>query len=74
VAEHGGRDDREQDDRDASSERGDRRDRRDRGGRGRGGERRPPREDRAAASANVEILRKGDVTPAEAPPAAPKVE
>ena len=74
VAEHGGRDDREQDDRDASSERGDRRDRRDRGGRGRGGERRPPREDRAAASANVEILRKGDVTPAEAPAAAPKAE
>jgi len=74
VAEHGGRDDRDQDDRDASSERGDRRDRRDRGGRGRGGERRPPREDRAAASANVEILRKGDVTPAEAPAAAPKAE
>ncbi len=75
VAEHGGRDDREQDDRDASSERGDRRDRRDRGGRGRM-ERRPPREDRAAASANVEVLRKGEVTPAEAPveQAAPKAE
>ena len=73
VAEHGG--DREQDDRDASSERGDRRDRRDRGGRGRM-ERRPPREDRAAASANVEVLRKGEVTPAEAPveQAAPKAE
>jgi small subunit ribosomal protein S2 len=72
VAEHGGRDEqREQDERDAASERGDRRDRRDRGGRGRG-ERRPPREDRAAASARVEVVRKGDVTP-EAPAAeAPK--
>jgi len=69
VAEHGGRDEqREQDERDAASERGDRRDRRDRGGRGRG-ERRPPREDRAAASAHVEVLRKGEVTP-EAGPAA----
>jgi small subunit ribosomal protein S2 len=74
VAEHGGRDEqREQEERDAASERGDRRDRRDRGGRGRDrGERRPPREDRAAASARVEVVRKGDVTP-EAPPAeAPK--
>ncbi len=61
VAEHGGRDERE-DDRDAASERGSR-DRRDRGGRGRDrGERRPPREDRGAASANVEVVRKGDVT------------
>jgi small subunit ribosomal protein S2 len=64
VAEHGGRDDREQEDRDAASERGPR-DRRDRGGRGRGrDDRRPPREDRGAASAGVEVVRKGDVTPA----------
>jgi len=72
VAEHGA-EAREQEDRDAASERGDRRDRRDRGGRGRDrGERRPPREDRAAASARVEVVRKGDVTP-EAPAAeAPK--
>jgi len=62
VAEHGGKDERREgeEDRDAASERGqkDRRDRRDRR------ERRPrePREDRAAASANVEIVRKGDVT------------
>ncbi len=62
VAEHGGRDERREgeEDRDAASERGqkDRRDRRDR----RGG-RREPREDRAAASAHVEVVRKGDVTP-----------
>ncbi len=67
VAEHGV--DRDQEDRDAASERSPR-DRRDRGGRGRDrGERRPPREDRGAASANVEVLRKGEVTPpaAEAP-------
>ena len=70
VAEHGGKDERREgeEDRDAASERGlkDRRDRRDRRGR------REPREDRAATSANVEVVRKGDVTPAapEAPAAA----
>ncbi len=70
VAEHGGKDDRREgeEDRDAASERGqkDRRDRRDRRER-----RREPREDRAAASANVEVVRKGDVTgtaPSEAAP------
>src|SRR5512133_2120371 len=54
-----------EEDRDAASERGqkDRRDRRDRRGGGRDRERREPREDRAAASANVEVVRKGDVTP-----------
>jgi small subunit ribosomal protein S2 len=70
VAEHGGRDERrEEEDRDAASERGqkDRRDRRDRRG-----PRREPREDRAAASANVEVVRKGDVTGAA--PAAPAAE
>ena len=75
VAEHGA--ERDQEERDAASERGPR-DRRERGGRGRDrGERRPPREDRAAASANVEVVRKGDVTPpsGEAPPApAPQKE
>jgi small subunit ribosomal protein S2 len=74
VAEHGA--ERDQEDRDAASERGPR-DRRDRGGRGRDrGERRPPREDRGAASANVEVVRKGDVTPpaGEAQSAAPKTE
>ena len=76
VADHGG-EAREQEERDAASERaGERRDRRDRGGRGR--ERRPPREDRGAASAGVEVLRKGEVTPAAgatpaaAPAAAPE--
>ncbi len=66
VAEHGGRDQQEgQEDRDAASERGDKRDRR-----GQRRERRP-REDRGAASANVEVLRKGEVAPAgEEPPAA----
>jgi small subunit ribosomal protein S2 len=74
VAEHGGRDDREQEDRDAASERSPR-DRRDRGGRGRDRGDRRPREDRGAASAHVEVLRKGDVTPAEgAAAAAPKPE
>jgi small subunit ribosomal protein S2 len=68
VAEHGGQDQRQgEDDRDAASERGmkDRRDRRDRR------ERRPrePREDRAAASANVEVVRKGDVMGTAAQPA-----
>jgi small subunit ribosomal protein S2 len=67
VAEHGGRDERrEEEDRDAASERGqkDRRDRRDRRG-----PRREPREDRAAASANVEVVRKGELTPPPAPEA-----
>ncbi len=62
VAEHGA--ERDQDERDAASERSPR-DRRDRG-RGRG-ERRPPREDRAAASAGVEVVRKGEVAPLPAP-------
>jgi small subunit ribosomal protein S2 len=72
VAEHGA--ERDQDERDAASERSPR-DRRERGGRGRDrGERRPPpREDRAAASAGVEVVRKGDVAPAAGPaqPTAP---
>jgi small subunit ribosomal protein S2 len=65
VAEHGKDERRDEEDRDAASERGhkDRRDRRDR----RGGPRREPREDRAAASANVEVVRKGDVTGTAAP-------
>ena len=63
VAEHGGRDEQaEQAERDAASERGDKRDRR-----GPRRERRTPREDRGAASAHVEVLRKGEVT--AAPPA-----
>jgi small subunit ribosomal protein S2 len=70
VAEHGGRDERDQDERDAASERSPR-DRRDRGGRGRDRGDRRPREDRGAASANVEVVRKGDVTAADA---APKTE
>ncbi|HET7824987.1 MAG TPA: 30S ribosomal protein S2 [Anaeromyxobacter sp.] len=65
VAEHGGKDERREgeEDRDAASERGqkDRRERRDRRGPRR---EREPREDRAAASANVEVVRKGEVTPA----------
>src|SRR5512141_701164 len=71
VAEHGGKDERrEEEDRDAASERGqkDRRERRDRRG-----PRREPREDRGAASANVEVVRKGDLgggAPAAAAPAA----
>ncbi len=72
VAEHGGPDRQGEDDRDAASERGmkDRRDRRDRRGPRRD---REPREDRAAASANVEVVRKGDVTAAPAAgEAAPK--
>src|SRR5512133_222383 len=67
VAEHGGQEARQgEEDRDAASERGqkDRRDRRDRRG-----PRREPREDRAAASANVEVVRKGEV--AGGAPAAP---
>ncbi|HUK66534.1 MAG TPA: 30S ribosomal protein S2 [Anaeromyxobacteraceae bacterium] len=71
VAEHGA-EQREQEDRDAASERGPR-DRRERGGRGRDRERRP-REDRGAASARVEVVRKGDVAPLEAEAAAPKTE
>ena len=71
VAEHG-RDERDQDERDAASERGPR-DRRERGGRGRDRDRRPPREDRGAASANVEVLRKGEVG-GDAAQAAPKPE
>jgi len=65
VAEHGGRDEQaEQNERDAASERGDKRG--DRRG-PRRGPRREPREDRGAASANVEVLRKGEVV--VAPPA-----
>jgi small subunit ribosomal protein S2 len=64
VAEHGGRDEQaEQNERDAASERGDKRGDR----RGPRRERRTPREDRGAASANVEVLRKGEVV--VAPPA-----
>jgi len=70
VAEHGSSQDRGEDDRDAASERGSK-DRRDRGGRGGDRrERRAPREDRGAASANVEVLRKGEVVAAPAPEAA----
>ncbi|MGC4000109.1 MAG: 30S ribosomal protein S2 [Anaeromyxobacter sp.] len=72
VAEHGGRDERLEDDRDAASERGmkDRRDRRDRRGGPRGRGDRAPREDRALISADVEVVRKGEVqaAPAEAKP------
>jgi small subunit ribosomal protein S2 len=74
VAEHGGRDERREgeEDRDAASERGhkDRRDRRDRRER----RREPPREDRAAASANVEVVRKGEVATPGAEGAAPPAE
>ena len=65
VAEHGGQEARPgEEDRDAASERGmkDRRDRRDR----RGPPRREPREDRGAASAHVEVVRKGEVPAAPA--------
>ena len=68
VAEHGGAERQGEEDRDAASERGQKRDRRDRR------DRRPPREpreDRGAASARVEVVRKGDVTPAAASPAGP---
>jgi small subunit ribosomal protein S2 len=66
VAEHGGEKRPGEEDRDAASERGqkDRRERRDRRG---PRERREPREDRAAASANVEVVRKGELTPPAAP-------
>jgi small subunit ribosomal protein S2 len=66
LAEHGGRDERVDDDRDAASERAGGRDRRDRG-RGRDRDRRgfSQREDRGAASAGVEVLRKGEVVQPE---------
>jgi len=75
VAEHGGRDERQgEDDRDAASERGqkDRRERRDRRGGprgGRGDRDRGERPDRASLSADVEVVRKGEVAPAEVAPA-----
>jgi small subunit ribosomal protein S2 len=61
AADHGQEIRQGEEDRDAASERGlkDRRDRRDRRGPRSG----PPREDRGAASANVEVVRKGEVTP-----------
>ncbi len=71
VAEHGATEERGGDDRDAASERG-AKDRRDRGGRG--GQRRERRDDRGAASANVEVLRKGEVVPAAVPAIAPASE
>jgi small subunit ribosomal protein S2 len=77
VAEHGGQESRAEDDRDAASERGmkDRRDRRDR----RGGPRRPDRDrserpDRSSISADVEVVRKGEVAPVEAVAAAAPAE
>src|SRR5512143_2539292 len=70
VAEHGGRDERREgeEDRDAASERGmkDRRDRRDRRGGPRRGDRERERPDRASISADVEVVRKGEVAPVEA--------
>jgi small subunit ribosomal protein S2 len=60
VAEHGGREDKEQEEREAASERGPRE------RRGRERRERRVREDRGSASAGVEVLRKGEVTPAEA--------
>jgi small subunit ribosomal protein S2 len=74
VAEHGGRDERQEDDRDAASERGmkDRRDRRDRRGGPRRGDRERP--DRGSLSADVEVVRKGEVAPVEAAAAAPTEE
>src|SRR5574341_1465675 len=62
AAEHGAEIRQGEEDRDAASERGqkDRRDRRDRRGPRSG----PPREERGAASANVEVVRKGEVAPA----------
>ena len=69
VAEHGGRDEKREgeEDRDQASERGlkDRRDRRDRRGGLRRGDRDRERPDRASASAEVEVVRKGEVTPVE---------
>jgi small subunit ribosomal protein S2 len=76
VAEHGGRDERREgeEDRDAASERGqkDRRDRRDRRGGPRRDRDREPRQDRAAASADVEVVRKGEVAAAPAETGAAK--
>jgi small subunit ribosomal protein S2 len=70
VAEHGGREEQQgQEDRDAASERGDKRDRR-----GPRRERRAPREDRGAASAGVEVLRKGEVPSPAAEAPAPDVK
>jgi small subunit ribosomal protein S2 len=71
VAEHGSSQERGEDDRDAASERG-QKDRRDRGGRGERRERRAPREDRGAASASVEVVRKGEVAPVAPAPEAAK--
>ena len=69
VAEHGGRDERREgeEDRDQASERGlkDRRERRDRRGGPRRSDRDRERPDRGSASADVEVVRKGEVTPAE---------
>ncbi len=69
VAEHG-RDERRdgEEDRDAASERGmkDRRDRRDRRGGPRRGDRERERPDRGSLSADVEVVRKGEVAPVEA--------
>ncbi len=65
LAEHGGKEEPGEEDRDAASERGEKR-RERRGPR----ERRMPREDRGAASAHVEVLRKGEVVPPPAPPQA----
>jgi small subunit ribosomal protein S2 len=65
LSEHGGRDERTAaaggEDRDAASERGQKR---ERGPRGRGGDR-PRREDRGSISANVEVLRRGEVEPSK---------
>jgi small subunit ribosomal protein S2 len=69
VATHGDERRPGEEDRDASSERGMKR--RDRRGGPMNRERREPREDRGAiASAGVEVVRKGEVTPAVAPAAA----
>jgi len=74
VAEHGGRDERREgeEDRDQASERGlkDRRERRDRRGGPRRSDRDRERPDRGSASADVEVVRKGEVTPAEVASAA----
>jgi small subunit ribosomal protein S2 len=66
VQEHGAAEERPgEEDRDAASERGQKRERR-----GRGERRGPPREDRGAASARVEVVRKGEVQPEGGGPAA----
>jgi len=76
VAEHGGRDERREgeEDRDAASERGvkDRRERRDRRGGPRRGDRDRERSERAGSSPDVEVVRKGEVTPVETAPAEEK--